>query len=295
MIAFSGYSFISNISGTVLFQLDKFVLGALAGVSAVTYYVVPGSVAQRLQGGVSRLTAVALPVSSDLHARGETEALRAFYVRATRALALVIVSLAVPAFIYARELLLQWVGSAFATTSFGTLRLLILTYAALALTALPYYLAFGIGRPQVAALFNVVTAAINVVLIVILVPRYGLIGAAAAYLASTVTVPWLVRYVERNLLELEKSPWPSLLARLSLVATGQAICCLLLRPLATGLPAVLCLLALGVAIGPGLALLTGYLTAQDRATLLRLMAVRGLLRHGRSSNDSRDRVAGQDL
>ena len=92
----------------------------------------------------------------------------------------------------------------------------------------------------------------------------------------------------------DKSPWPSLLARLSLIATGQAICCLLLRPLATGLPEVLGLLALGVAIGPTLALVTGYLTTQDRATLLRLMAVRGLLRHGRRT-DSSDRVAGQDL
>jgi O-antigen/teichoic acid export membrane protein len=274
MITFSGYSFVSNAAGTILFQIDKFVLGALANVSLVTYYVVPANLAQRLHGGVTRLAGITLPVSTDLHARGEMEALRHFYVRATRVVALVTVAFAIPAFIFAREILLEWLGSAFATTSFGTLRLLILTYVALSLTALPYYLTLGVGRPQVSAAFNVVTALINIVLIVILIPSYGLIGAAAAYLASTVTVPFLIVFVERRLLNLESSPWPSLLARLSLVAVGQAVACLLLRPLADGLPQLLGVLVLGVAIAPLLALLTGYITPQDRATIKRLVPMR---------------------
>ena len=276
MVSFSAYSFISNTAGAILFQIDKFVLGALASVSLVTYYVVPGNVAQRLHIGVSGLASVALPVSADLHARGERAALNDVYVRATRAIALVIVSLTVPAFVFARQLLLEWVGEAFATTSFGTLRVLIVTYALLALTSLPYYLALGMGRPRILAVFNVVTAIINVVLIVILIPRYGLIGAAVAYLASTVTVPALILYVERRLLALDRSPWPVLIVRLGLVAVGQAVCCLLLRPLATGLTQVIALLFLGVAIGPALALISGYLTPQDRATLARLIRVRGL-------------------
>ena len=276
MISFSAYSFISNVAGVILFEVDKYVLGALANVSRVTYYVVPGNVAQRLHVGVSRLTAVALVVSADLYVRRETKALNDFYIRATRATALVIVSLAVPAFIFSRQLLREWVGEAFATTSFGTLRLLLLTYALLALTALPYYFALGIGRPRILAVFNVVTAAVNVVLIVILIPRYGLIGAAVAYCASAATVPVLILYVERRLLDLERSPWPSLVARLSIVAVGQAVCCLVLRPLATGLGQVIGLLLLGAAIGPALALITGYLTPQDHATLLRVVGTRRL-------------------
>jgi O-antigen/teichoic acid export membrane protein len=276
MLSFSGYSFVSNLAGSMLFQLDKVVLGALTNVSVVTYYVVPANLAQRLHGAVARGTGIVLPVSTDLHARGETAALQRFYVRATRMVALVIVSFAVPVFVFAREILLEWVGSDFATTSFGTLRLLILTYAALSLTALPYYLTLGFGRPQVSAAFNVVTAAINVVLMVILIPPHGLIGAAVAYLASTVTVPPLIVFVERKLLQLDASPWPSLLARLSLVVAGQAVACLLLRPLADGLPQLLVVLMLGVAIAPLLAVATGYLTPQDRATFRRLVPLERL-------------------
>ena len=276
MISFSAYSFVSNIAGAVLFQVDKFVLGSLANVSLVTYYVVPGSLAQRLHIGVSNLTAVALPVSADLHIRREFKELNDFYVRATRATALVIVSLVVPAFVLSRQLLFEWVGEDFAVTSFGTLRLLLLTYALLALTVLPYYLTLAVGRPRIVATFSLATALINVLLIVILIPRYGLIGAAAAYLASTVTVPALILYVERRLLELERSPWPSLIARLGLVAIGQAAACLLLRPLAVGLAQVIGLLLLGAVIGPVLALATGYLTAQDRATFSRLIRMRRL-------------------
>ena len=287
MLSFSAYSFISNTAGAILFQVDKFVLGAIANVSLVTYYVVPGNVAQRLHSGVSQLASVLLPVSADLHTRGERTALNVLYVRATRALALVIVSLAVPVFVFARQLLLEWVGEAFATTSFGTLRVLIVTYALLALTPLPYYLALGIGRPRILAVFNLVTAAINVVLIVILIPRYGLIGAAIAYLGSTVTVPVLILYVERRLLALDRSPWPSLIVRLGLVVVGQATCCFLLRPLATGLAQVIALLFLGVAIGPAIASISGYLTPEDRATLSSLVRA-GRLRSRRASDSPVD-------
>ena len=273
MLSFSAYSFISNVAGLILFQVDKFVLGALANVSLVTYYVIPGNVTQRLHAGVSELTSVALSVSADLHAREERRALNDFYVRALRAIALVIVSLVVPAFVFSRELLREWVGEAFAVTSFGTMRLLLLTYALLALTALPYYVTLGIGRPRILAAFNVVMALINVVLIVILIPPYGLIGAAAAYLASVVPVPLLILYIERRVLELERSPWPPLIARLAPVAAGQAACCLLLRPLAVGVPEVIGLLLLGAAIAPALALVTGYFTPQDRATLRRLVTL----------------------
>jgi O-antigen/teichoic acid export membrane protein len=273
MLSFSAYSFISNFAGSLLFQLDKFVLGALTNVSLVTYYVVPANLAQRLHGGIRRLVGIALPVSTDLHTRGEAEALRRFYVRATRVVALVTVSFAVPAFLFAREILLEWVGPSFATTSFGTLRLLILTYVALSLTALPYYLTLAFGRPQVSAAFNVVTAAINIVLIVILIPPYGIIGAAVAYLAATVTVPFLIVFVERRMLELRPSPWPSLLARLSIVVGGQAATCLLLRPFTDGLPQLLGVLGLCVAVAPLIALATGYLTPEDRATIRRLAPV----------------------
>ena len=273
MLSFSAYSFISNFAGSLLFQLDKFLLGALANVSLVTYYVVPANLAQRLHGGIRRLVGIALPVSTDLHTRGEAEALRRFYVRATRVVALVTVSFAVPAFLFAREILLEWVGPSFATTSFGTMRLLILTYVALSLAVLPYYLTLAFGRPQVSAAFNVVAAAINIVLIVILIPPYGIIGAAVAYLAATVTVPFLIVFVEHRMLELRPSPWPALLGRLAIIGAGQAVACLLLRPLADGLPQLLGVLGLCVAVAPLLALATGYLTPEDRATIRRLAPV----------------------
>ena len=288
MMSFSAYSFLSNTAGAILFQVDKFVLGALTNVSLVTYYVVPGNVAQRLHAGMSRLTGVALMVSADLHARGERKALNDFYVRATRVIALAIVSFVVPTFVFARQLLFEWVGEDFAVTSFGTLRLLLLTYGLLALCTLSYSLALGIGRPQIMAVFNVVTAIINVVLIVILIPRYGMIGAAVAYLASMVTVPVLLLYIERRLLELERSPLPWLIVRLGLVAAGQAACCLLLRPLAVGLGQVIGLLLLGVAIGPVLALLTGYLTPQDRETFLRLVQFRRFQARQRAADSTVD-------
>jgi O-antigen/teichoic acid export membrane protein len=235
--------------------------------------VVPANLAQRLHLGVARLVTVALPISTDLHARGEKEELRRFYIRATRATALVIVSFAVPAFIFSEDILREWVGSSFAAESSGALQILVLTYAGLSLSVLPYYVTLGLEKPQISALFNVVAAIINLALIFILIPPYGVIGAAVAYLVSTVTVPGLILYVDRRLIEFDASPWPALLARLAPVAAGQSGICLLLRPLSAGLPELLGLLLLSIATAPALALVTGYLTQQDRTTIRRLMPV----------------------
>jgi O-antigen/teichoic acid export membrane protein len=183
----------------------------------------------------------------------------------------VIISFAVPAFIFAEDILREWVGSSFAAESTSALQILVLTYAAFSLSVLPYYLTLGFGRPQISALINVVAAVINVALIFILIPRYDVVGAASAYLVSAAVVPFLIVYVERRLLEFDASPWPGLMARLAVVAVVQIFVCLLLRPLVTGVAALVGVLALSLLIAPAVAVLTGYVTSEDRATIMRFV------------------------
>jgi hypothetical protein len=63
---------------------------------------------------------------------------------------------------------------------------------------------------------------------------------------------------------------------------GQSLVCVLLRPLADGLPRLLVVLGLGIAVAPALALIVGYLTPQDRATIRRLVPLPTQRRANRS-------------
>jgi O-antigen/teichoic acid export membrane protein len=275
MFSFSTYAFAAGVSGVILFQLDKLLLGTLSSVADVTYYVIPGNLAQRLHAAVSALTGVLLPLTSGLFARGDIEHLRALYIRATRLILLFLLSVAIPAFVFAHKILQYWIGSAFAEKSSLTFRLLIATYALIALTAIPYYFALGSGRAKITAVYSAIAAALNVALMVVLIPRYGIVGAAVAYLVSTVTVPGFLWYVETRVLALRGPVWPRSLGKLAVPAAVQVACCLLVLPLVGNLFELLALLVVTMPVLGAAYFGLGFSEPADRQLLWRVLPLRG--------------------
>ena len=235
----STYVLIGNVSGLVLFQFDKFYLGVVNGAAVVAFYVVPGALAGKLHSAASSLTSVSLPTASELFARGDPGRVRVLYRRATWLTTLTLTSVAVPAIVLSHSLLQYWVGADFAEKSTSVLQILIATYLLLSLSAIPYWLALASGNLRCTGVFNGAAAAINVVAILILVPRHGLVGAAVAYLISMVTVPCFNWYVERHVLGLPRSPWPGIVWRLGIGLAVQLVVCLALRGFADSLAATI--------------------------------------------------------
>lgn len=274
LISFSAYAFIGNISGLVLFQLDKVALGVFSSAALVTFYVVPGALAQRLHSVAASLTSVALPTASDLLARGDRQRVQVLYGRATWLTALSLVSVGTPAVVFASDILEHWVGAPFAEKSTETLQILIATYFVLGLAALPYYVSLAAGCPRLPALFNVATAGINVGAIVLLIPRYGIVGAAVAYLISTLPVPVFIWYVERRVLELSHGPWRGIVGRLTIAVVAQLAACLALRPFADNLVSTIGLVLLSVLVSPAVLYGFGFIEAEDKALLGRVLGRR---------------------
>lgn len=274
LLSFSAYTFIGNISGMVLFQLDKFFLGVLSGVALVTFYVVPGALAQRLHSAAASITSVALPTASDLVSRGDLRRVHALYRRATWLTALFLVSVGTPAALFASQILEHWVGASFEEKSTETLQILIATYFVLGLAALPYFMSLAAGRPRATAVFNVVTAAINVGAILLLVPKYDIVGAAVAYLISMVTVPVFIWYVESRVLELSRNPWTGIAARLVIAIMAQVAVWLAVRPFAENLAATIGLVLLCVLVAPGVLLSLGFIEPEDKALMSRVFGRR---------------------
>lgn len=268
---FGGYALVVTLSSVVLFQLDKLLLGAFAGVAAVTFYVVPAALSQKIHSAASQLATITFPVSSSLSATGETERVKNLYLRATGFVLLFVVTVAVPPSILARPLLEHWLGGAFPARSTTVLILLNATYALVALTAVPFYVLLGLGHVRVAALFAALTAALNVALVILLVPSHGVVGAAVAFLLSNAPVPFFIFFVEHRVLALTRSPWPSLLARLTVPVLAQAGLCLLLAPFVSNLAEVLAVFVIALPIPVGLYYALGFFDAADRELLARLV------------------------
>jgi O-antigen/teichoic acid export membrane protein len=271
---FSGYLFVASLSAMVLFQLDRIFIGALAGVAALAYYYVPGSLAGRIHGAIANLAAVTIPVSSQLFAKQELTRLKDLYLRATRTVVVALLSISIPPFILADKLLYYWIGPDFAQEGTAVLRILVVTYAFLALTVVPWNLVVGVGRPRIPAVFNSVLGGLNVLLMVVLIPPFGIVGAAVAYLVSTLPFVWLIGYVERRILEISSGHWAGVFMRLAVPAAAQCAACFALRSFVGGLGSLIVALLISA---PVLAIVfygLGFSERDDRDLLLSLLQVR---------------------
>jgi O-antigen/teichoic acid export membrane protein len=153
--------------------------------------------------------------------------------------------------------------------------LLVATYAILAVGAVPYFIALALNRPGVTAVANAVMAAVNVPLVLVLVPPFGSTGAAAAYVVSVLPTFGFVVFVERRILHVTSSPWRAVAIRLSVAALPVVALLLMLRDHLHDIAAVVSALVVSMVAIPALYFAFGA-SHDDRAI------VRSLVRRQRT-------------
>jgi O-antigen/teichoic acid export membrane protein len=274
MFSFGGFALVSTVSGVAIFHIDKFVVGSIVGVGFVTFYAVPALLAIRIHAAVAHLSQVVFPLSSELLALGQTDRLHALYVRATRLVVAFVAAVSIPPMILSSEILRVWLGEEFVLRSSDVFVILIATYFVLALTAVPFYVAMGAGRPKINAFFSLCTVVLDVVLLLVLTPRFGIEGAAVAYLLSLAPVPLFIFFIERRILGVSSGLWVPLLARLLPAAALQCAVCFLLAGLVSGVASLLGVLALAFLAFPLAYVGLGFAPAEDRDLVRTLWAGR---------------------
>lgn len=270
----------STVGVTMLYQLDKLLVGSILGTAAVTYYVLPGNLANKIQGLVAAATAVIFPVSAALTEGGHRETLVELYREGTRFAYILILMMAVPMAIFADRFLLHWVGAEIAGNSATAMVLLVITYGLLSASSIPWGIANGSGRAKVNAVFTFGIAALDVGLFFVLVRPFGVDGAAAAYLISAcVGVPLLVSYIEKNIIGLSGGEFLAIAWRPLLAGVLQGAAAFMARPLVTNLFGALIIMALSALSFPAIYVALGFLTEGDRR-VLRLLSSRFRSRAG---------------
>jgi O-antigen/teichoic acid export membrane protein len=270
---FGGWFLVASVGIAMLYQVDKLLIGALIGVAAVTYYVVPGNLANRIQGFLGAATQVVFPASSALLAAGRHDAMARLYRDGTRLTFLLAMTLGVPMAVFAAPFLRYWLGAEFAAESATVMVVLVATYVLLGLTGVVWGLAFGAGHARTNALFAVGMGTIDIVLLLVLVGPYGIVGAAIAYLVSAALgVPALIWTIERRVVRLRGHEFIRQYARVLPAVALQVVIAFLLLQVAAGLLLTLVAMAATAAVLPVLYLLLGLATPGDRELLGQLIA-----------------------
>ncbi len=273
LFSFGGFYVLSTVGVLVLYQADKLLIGSLIGVAAVTYYVVPGNLASKIQGLVGAATAVVFPVSSSLLESGRHDAISRLYREGTRLVLLVSTAISVPMAVYARPFLLHWMGPRIAAQSGAVMIMLVATYYLLSLTSMGWGITNGSGKAWINAVFSIGIAVANIALFFALEEAWGVNGAAAAYLISAlIGVPALIVYTERRVLGLSGATLVEIGWRIWLVGAVQGVVAYFTLPLAHGLMLTLLLMAGSVVLFLGLYIGLRFVQPGDRELIGLLVA-----------------------
>lgn len=186
-----------QLMSQVVLYLDRLLVGIFVSVEAVAYYTVAMELAQRLLMVQSNVAQAFYPAASTL-AR-DRAALGRLYVRTARAVALFTLPAAAVLAALAGPLLAWWVGPEFRAAA-PVLAIVALAYACMALTAVPAAAADALGEPGLSVRYGLVSVTINIVMALVLIPRFGAVGAAWAIAINVlVPTPFFLAAVARRL------------------------------------------------------------------------------------------------
>ncbi|MUV57115.1 oligosaccharide flippase family protein [Halogeometricum sp. CBA1124] len=174
--------FLSGFSYLALNQIDRLVLGAFRPSSAVGIYNASSVLSQQGVLFFAAIVTIFNPIASDLYSSGSIERLQTVYRTVTRWILMLSFPIAVVGSLFATELL-----RLFNAQFVAGVPILVLLFGAQLL-----YVAVGpagellqmSGFQDIVLLDTVSMLVVNVVLNLLLVPRYGAIGAAVATAVS---------------------------------------------------------------------------------------------------------------
>jgi O-antigen/teichoic acid export membrane protein len=256
-----GWMSLSGALTQLLLYADRFLIGALIGLTAVAFYATPLDLVMRMWILPVAVAQALMPAiaSSYRTAPGRT-------VLLLRRGTLIVAGLVLPACLVlialAHWLLWLWLGTAFAEGGGQVLRILGVGIFFSCLAFVPGILLDAIGRPEVTATFSLIQAAVFLPLGAALLLMIGIEGAAIAWAARTAT-----DCAGRFLLAARYYPpaaeaGRALLPLLALTGAGLTLMVIspgFVLPVVIGVATLAAALVLGWRVAPG----------EDRAMLLR--------------------------
>lgn len=200
---FALVAFISNISGQTLAYFDKLIIPILINPASLSYYSLAGSVASKSTGVISSLTAVLFPAVSHLQGSDDQETIKRLYIRSFRLTTILNAAITLAISFFSYKIMQYWLDESFAVKASGVLIVLAATYFLVSMYSQLTNFLLGLGRTKMLAAFSSSMAIINVALLFLLMPRFGIIGAAWAYLLSLLPTIYIFYYIEKKLFNLE--------------------------------------------------------------------------------------------
>lgn len=181
LLDFGTWVTVSQGVGPILAHIEKFILGSLSTIAAVTFYTVPYNLSSSVNAIPAAISTVLFPAFSRLAAEQDARRTTDLLLRSTKYLFMGVLPLAVVLAVFSRNFLDAWMGAEFAAHSAIVLRILVSAAVIYAVSVPSCQVLQALGRPDVPAKFQLFEVCIHVPLCFFLIKRYGIVGAGVAW------------------------------------------------------------------------------------------------------------------
>jgi O-antigen/teichoic acid export membrane protein len=180
LLTTGGWLTASNVVSQLMGYVDRFALAALASAAAVAYYATPLEIVSKLWIIPGAMTAVLFPAFAGVARQSGLAALQMFRTT-TPGLLVVMLPLTSGLALFAHELLSAWLDPVFAESSARWLQVFALGMMVNALAHVPYTLIQSAGHARRTAFIHLFELPVFALALWMLIPTYGIGGAAAAW------------------------------------------------------------------------------------------------------------------
>lgn len=203
LFKFGGFITISRTTALIATQLGKFLIGVFHPISLVTYYTVPYMLASKLWMIPRNIVSATFPATSELFSRNQRKALHELHLRSTKYIMAGVVPMTVLLIIFANQILGLWMGPDFAAKSTFSLRMLALATLVSSSAWTSITATNGAGRPDIPAKVHMLQSIINAIFCFLLIPRWGINGAAVAWLIHHIVgIPIIIGVTNRQVVKM---------------------------------------------------------------------------------------------
>ena len=124
------------------------------------------------------------------------------YIRSMRLITVISAAFTITFIVFAYPMLEFWISEDVANKGSDVLIVLAITSFVLAITGPLSNFLLGMGKLKLLSITSVLTAILNIILLFILIPKFGILGAAWAYLLALIPYIYLLYVTEYSYLEL---------------------------------------------------------------------------------------------
>ena len=197
-ISFSVFNAVNGVANASLLQVDRFFVSRSLGPVFLSYYAIPNNLSQKIYSVSTNASTTLFPVAAALSRNEDKERLVSGFRRSMRLTLIFSVLSGTVLLAFGYSLLRHWVGQAIADQSTPLLYFFIPTYVLLGMYMVLSNFYLGMGKSRLLSFFSASMAIVNIVLLILLIPRYGMMGAAAAYCFAVMPVVALMLFFERR-------------------------------------------------------------------------------------------------